>query len=518
MPLYRGHVEISSGSLFLGHAEIEDGYQEVTKFYENDPNVTVTLNVIDNITGGNQYTVAGDLTGATSTGLPGQSYAFNTTVTADAGYYFTTGPTINNASGTYSTSQTVDTTLAGNVSQIPPNQCVATAVETWSGSGPGNVLSFSTTPSSVSRACPNTLQGSSDFTTTATITDSNYQFTSGPSFSYPTNTINTSQNVSIIVTGTVALKTGSTTLEVTDNIIKQNSSDYTLVCNTNSPAGSTNIKNANPLNGPTVNQSGNYTGQYEYAIVPGIPANDYDWQWSNSPSYNWNSAGATSTATLNGTFGSSTPATQTLVVAGVLVAGKGRTKCTITDNISAPAGAVTWQIQYKIGAGGAWINYSSSSPWLDYSTAGTQFVWQAVITLNAGFTWTQQGSSSFSPGSSTTIVLGADAITAVTLSGSAIASMTSFTSSTTSRASCALACADNATMLYYHDDASGMGGVEPSVGDYVYTNAAGGSGNALGNGWYRSGLANFSKYAYHVAGGGGLVDIVKGPGSTCGGC
>ena len=65
MPLYRGHVEISSGSLFLGHTEIEDGYQAISKFYENDPNVTVTLNVIDNITGGNQYTIGGDLTGAT---------------------------------------------------------------------------------------------------------------------------------------------------------------------------------------------------------------------------------------------------------------------------------------------------------------------------------------------------------------------------------------------------------------------------------------------------------------------
>ena len=188
------------------------------------------------------------------------------------------------------------------------------------------------------------------------------------------------------------------------------------------------------------------------------------------------------------------------------------------DNITAPVGAVTWQIQYKIGAGGAWVNYSNTSPFLDSTVAGDQYIWQAVITLNAGFTWTQQGSSSFSPGSSTTIVLGSDANTTVTLSGSAIASMTSFDSSNTSRASCALACADSATATYYHDDASGMGTVEPSVGDYVYTNSAGGAGNALANGWYRSGAANFSKYAYHVAGNGGLVDIVNGPGSTCGGC
>ena len=96
--------------------------------------------------------------------------------------------------------------------------------------------------------------------------------------------------------------------------------------------------------------------------------------------------------------------------------------------------------------------------------------------------------------------------------------MTSFSSSNTSRGSCVLACADSATATYYHDDASGMGTVEPSVGDYVYTNSAGGVGNALANGWYRSGAANFSKYAYHVVGGAGLVQTVNGPGSTCGGC
>ena len=189
MPLYRGHVEISSGQVYYGHTEVEDGYQQVAKFYENDPNITVTLNVIDNITGGTQYTVGGDLTGATSTGLAGQSYAFNTTVTADSGDYFNTGPTITNESGTDSTSKTVNTTLAGNVAQIPPNQCVATAVVQNSVTNGSGSLSFTTTPPSGSRACPNTLQVSSDFSTTATITDSNYDWSSGPSFSYPTNLV-----------------------------------------------------------------------------------------------------------------------------------------------------------------------------------------------------------------------------------------------------------------------------------------------------------------------------------------
>jgi len=510
MPLYRGHVEISSGQVYYGHTEVEDGYKQVAKFYENDPNITVTLNVIDNITGGTQYTVGGDLTGATSTGLAGQSYAFNTTVTADAGYYFTSGPTINNASGTYSTSQTVNTTLGGNVAQIPPNQCVATAVVQNSVTNGSGRLSFTTTPPSVSRACPNTLQGSSDFTTTATITDSNYDWSSGPSFSYPTNTINTSQNVTIVATGALALKQGTVSLAVTDSVTTSGGATYTLTCNSTDVTGGANSP---------VQLSGGYGTTWTYAMTasPTQATGTYGYIFSSGPSYNWNSGGAGATATLSGTY--NTPSlNQTLTVTGAVVATIGRTKCSIVDNITAPAGAVTWQIQYKIGAGGSWVNYSNTSPFLDSTVAGEQYIWQAVITLNAGFTWTQQGSSSFSPGSSTTIVLGSDANTTVTLSGSAIASMTSFSSSNTSRGTCALACADSATATYYHDDASGMGTVEPSVGDYVYTNSAGGSGNALANGWYRSGAANFSKYAYHVTGGGGLVDIVNGPGSTCGGC
>ncbi len=516
MPLYRGHVEISSGSLFIGHTEIENGYQAISPFYENDPNVTVTLNVIDNITGGNQYTIGGDLTGATSTGLPGQSYAFNTTVTPTSGYYFTSGPTINNASGTYSTSQTVNTTLAGIVAVIPPNQCVATAVVQNSVTNGSGRLSFTTTPPSVSRACPNTLQGSSDFTTTATITDSNYQFTSGPSFSYPQNTISSSQNVTIVATGQLDLKQGAVSLAVTDSVATTGGATYALTCATSNNGVTGSVVVTGGANSPVqLNAGYGQNWSYTMSATPTQATGTYGYIFSSGPSYNWNSGGAGATATLSGTYNTPT-LNQTLTVTGAVVATIGRTKCSIVDNISAPAGAVTWQIQYKIGAGGSWVNYSNTSPFLDSTVAGDQYIWQAVITLNAGFTWTQQGSSSFSPGSSTTIVLGSDANTTVTLSGSAIASMTSFSSSNTSRASCALACADSATATYYHDDSSGMGGVEPSVGDYVYTNAAGGT--ALSSGWYRAGSANFSKYAYQVVGLSGLVQTVNGPGSSCGGC
>ena len=510
MPLYRGHVEISSGSLFIGHTEIENGYQAISQFYENDPNVTVTLNVIDNITGGNQYTIGGDLTGATSTGLPGQSYAFNTTVTPTSGYYFTSGPTINNASGTYSTSQTVNTTLAGIVAVIPPNQCVGTAVVQNSVTNGAGNLSFTTTPTSVSRVCPNTLQGSSDFSTTATITNSNYDWSSGPSFSYPINTISSSQNVTIVATGALALKQGTVSLTVTDSVATTGGAAYTLTCNGTNVAGG--------LNSP-VQLSGGYGTAWSYAMAvasdPVAPGGTYEYQFTSGPAYNWNSGGASSTATLSGTYSVPT-LNQAVVVTGTCAATSGRTKCDVVNNISAPAGSVSYQVQYKIGAGGSWVNYTPNTYISSNASPVEQYIWQVVITLSAGYTWTSTGAASFNPGSTTTIEYGTDKDTIATLTGTAIANLSSFSSSSTSRATCSVACADSIAATYYHDDSSGMASATPQVGDYVFTNSTGTS--PLANGWYRSGVSNFSKYAYHVAGNGGLVDDLRGPGSTCNSC
>jgi len=522
MPLYRGHVEISSGSLFLGHTEIEDGYQAVSKFYENDPNVTVTLNVIDNITGGNQYTVGGDLTGATSTGLPGQSYGFTTTVTPTSGYYFTTGPTINDASGTYSTNQTVNTTLAGNVAVIPPNTVVATAifgsgVTNNTGDPDASVYQLSVTPANSSGASPYTIPANT-FTPSATLLSSNYTWSVSPTFSGPSpNTITQSQNVVITPTATVVYQTGSIALAVTNSI------NFTAP---NTAIGTTydiTVNNSVNNSGTTTVGGVNYGSNAVFTMAgtqKGTGWSDYGYQFSPGIAYTFNSGSGSQANPLSVQVPGSA---QTVEVTGTLVATIGRYSLDTNSSFgSTPAGAVSIQLQVKL-SGGTYSNYGSPfDPTVTTSTTGTletstthgeMYVWNVVTTLAAGYTWVTQPSPS--PGTST-ITLGQDATNTVAISGLAMTSLSSFSSSTNSRQLCVTACGDAIGATYYHDDSSGMGSVQPSVGDYVYTNAAGGT--ALSSGWYRSGASNFSKYAYQVVGLTGLVQAVNGPGSSCGGC
>ena len=78
---------------------------------------TITLNVTNSITGPSSgYSIGGDQTGATKSLTTGTEFFFNTTVGQNAGFSFTQGPTITNASGTVGTANaTVSTTLAGSV-------------------------------------------------------------------------------------------------------------------------------------------------------------------------------------------------------------------------------------------------------------------------------------------------------------------------------------------------------------------------------------------------------------------
>ena len=80
------------------------------------PAIVATLLVVTEIQGGpaSDYTIAGDLTGATQSG---GSYTFATTCTLNggSGYTFTSGPTITNATVTITGSQTVVTTITGTL-------------------------------------------------------------------------------------------------------------------------------------------------------------------------------------------------------------------------------------------------------------------------------------------------------------------------------------------------------------------------------------------------------------------
>ena len=72
---------------------------------------TITLNIVNNITGALAgYNISGNQTGDTLSLEQGQTYSFNTQVTPNSGYEFTTGPTVQNAQGTVGTSNlTVNT-------------------------------------------------------------------------------------------------------------------------------------------------------------------------------------------------------------------------------------------------------------------------------------------------------------------------------------------------------------------------------------------------------------------------
>lgn len=93
-----------------------------------EPPITATLSVSTSGIQGTQFTLGGNLTGATQSGPAPLTYAFNTTATANAGYEFVTGPTISNASGTINGSQTVVTTITGELQAVAPPPVIVTGL------------------------------------------------------------------------------------------------------------------------------------------------------------------------------------------------------------------------------------------------------------------------------------------------------------------------------------------------------------------------------------------------------
>jgi hypothetical protein len=78
----------------------------------------ITLNIVDNISSPTSaaYNITGDQDGDFVELQIGETYSFNTLVNANSGYEFTSGPTIQNATGVVGTSnQTVNTTLSGSI-------------------------------------------------------------------------------------------------------------------------------------------------------------------------------------------------------------------------------------------------------------------------------------------------------------------------------------------------------------------------------------------------------------------
>lgn len=78
------------------------------------------------ITGG-PFTITGDQIGDTRTGVTGTAWSFSSSASPGAGYYFTSGPSGGNISGTQDgTNSTVTSTITGTLAVLQPNTCTST--------------------------------------------------------------------------------------------------------------------------------------------------------------------------------------------------------------------------------------------------------------------------------------------------------------------------------------------------------------------------------------------------------
>ena len=96
------------------------------------PSFTVTIdtpvvnNIIDVTPGAPNYTITGAVAGDSVQGIAGEPYEFITTVTPNAGYYFSTPVSGNVVSGTIASTTNITQTLAGELKAVPSPAIVAT--------------------------------------------------------------------------------------------------------------------------------------------------------------------------------------------------------------------------------------------------------------------------------------------------------------------------------------------------------------------------------------------------------
>ena len=304
---------------------------------------TATLAIANSIQGNSSwYTIGGDLAGATDTGTCPNPYAFNTTVTPVAGYQFASGPTITNANGTISGSQTVTTFLSGTVEAIPASAVTATLnVDTSGITGETSqfVLSGDQTGATQSGSSPLPYSFS-----TGIAAKSGYEFTSGPSISNANSVISASQTVTTTITGNIAATAVAqcTATLFVDNQITGPNTGYTI---SGDLAGATDPGTCpNP-----------------YAFTTTVALNS-GYVWTQNPVVN-DAAGTV--------YGG--PAQVTTTITGIVAAQVNDVTATldITPNITGPA-------LYTITGDGATSTGPSPQP----------YTFTPTISLASGYSWT----------------------------------------------------------------------------------------------------------------------------------
>jgi len=168
---------------------------------------TMTLDTTNNITGGSNYTLSGDTNGATYEGCEGEEFIFKTIATPDVGYYFSTPVTGLTVTGQITNpGGLANQTLAGVIAPDPTFAITATLLVVTDIQGPGGDGSGFTLGGDITGSTSSTTGTSHayGFTTTCTA-NANYTFTSGPTITNASGTLNGSQTVVTTITGTLAL-------------------------------------------------------------------------------------------------------------------------------------------------------------------------------------------------------------------------------------------------------------------------------------------------------------------------
>jgi len=331
---------------------------------------TATLAISNSIQGNAAwYTIGGDLAGATDTGTCPNTYAFNTTVTPVAGYQFVSGPTIINANGTISGSQTVTTFLSGTVEAIPANAVTATLNVNTSGvTGETSQFTLSGDQTGATQSGASPLSYSFN---TGIAAKSGYEFTSGPSISNANGAISSSQTVITTITGNIAAvaPTSCTATLFVDNQITGPAAGYTI---------------GGQLSGAT--DSGNCPNTYSFNTTVSLNSG---YVWASGPSVT-NAQG-----TLTGG-----PATVTTTITGVVQAQVQNVTATldVTANITGPA-------VYTITGDGA----------TSTGAAPHSYSFTPTISIPSGYSWAS--GPTFSPPLPATGTISANTTVPVTITG-----------------------------------------------------------------------------------------------------
>jgi hypothetical protein len=259
-----------SGPTITNASGTISGNQTVTTFLsgtvEAIPSsaVTATLNVnTSGVTGEtSQFVLSGDQTGATQSGNSPLSYSFTTGIAAKSGYEFTSGPNVSNANGTITASQTVVTTITGNIAEIVPASCTATLEVDNQITGPsaGYTIGGDQDGTTDAGNCPNTYS----FNTTVSL-NSGYVWTQNPVINNASGTLTGGPDtVTTTITGIVAaqVQNVTATLDVTSNITGPNV--YTIV-------------------GDGATSTGSAPHAYTFSPSVSIPSG---YSWINGPTWN----------------------------------------------------------------------------------------------------------------------------------------------------------------------------------------------------------------------------------------